>query len=80
MRERMNERACLLMAEPQKSSACDYECTGRYEETEGVIRKVSRQIQVTGNPTYKEGGFAFRAHGPFNGFDDECYRKPKPYE
>jgi hypothetical protein len=38
------------------------------------------EIQVTGNPIYKEGGFAFRAHGPFNGFDDECYRKPKPYE
>jgi len=34
----------LLMAEPQKSSACDYECAGRYEETEGVIRKVSRQF------------------------------------
>ena len=38
------------------------------------------EIQVTGNPIYKEGGFAFRAHGPFNGFDDECYRKPKPYK
>jgi len=38
------------------------------------------EIQVTGNPTYKEGGFAFRAYGTFNGFDDECYRKPKPYE
>ncbi|MFZ3325122.1 MAG: hypothetical protein WA231_04185 [Methylocella sp.] len=37
------------------------------------------EIQVTGNPTYKEGGFVFRAHGPFNGFDDECYRKAGPY-
>jgi len=36
------------------------------------------EIQVIGNPAYKEGGFAFRAHGPFNGFDDECYQKPKP--
>ena len=34
------------------------------------------EIQVTGNPQYKEGGFAYRAHGPFNGFDDECYRNP----
>jgi hypothetical protein len=34
------------------------------------------EIQVTGNPIYKEGGFAYRMHGPFNGFDEECYSKP----
>jgi hypothetical protein len=38
------------------------------------------EIQVTGNPIYKEGGFAYRMHGPFNGFDEECYCKPKPYK
>jgi hypothetical protein len=37
------------------------------------------EIQVTGNPIYKECGFAYRVHGRFNGFDEECYSKPKPY-
>jgi len=37
------------------------------------------EIEVLGNPDYKEGGFAFRAHGPFNGFDAECFRKPQAY-
>lgn len=36
------------------------------------------EIQVVGNPKYKEGRFAFRAHGRFNGFDDECYRWSNP--
>jgi len=35
------------------------------------------EIEVSGNPIYKEGGFKYRAHGPFNGIDDECYRRPK---
>lgn len=34
------------------------------------------EIEVPGNPIYKEGGFTYRQHGPFNGFDDECYRQP----
>jgi hypothetical protein len=34
------------------------------------------QIEVTGNPIYKEGGFRYATYGPFNGYDDECYRKP----
>lgn len=38
------------------------------------------EIVVTGNPIYKEGGFAYRMHGLFNGFDEDCYRKPKPYQ
>lgn len=37
------------------------------------------EIQVTGNPIYKEGGFLYRMHGPFNGFDEDCYCKPKQY-
>jgi hypothetical protein len=37
------------------------------------------EIQVIGNPIYKEGGFAYRMHGLFNGFDEDCYCKPKPY-
>jgi hypothetical protein len=37
------------------------------------------EIEVTGNPIYKEGGFAYRVQGPFNGFDEDCYRRPQPY-
>lgn len=35
------------------------------------------EIRVIGNPSYKEGGFGFALHGPFNGYDEDCYRKPK---
>jgi hypothetical protein len=35
------------------------------------------EIRVTGNPIYKEGGFAFPLHGPFNGYDEDCYLKPR---
>jgi hypothetical protein len=49
-----------------------------------IFRKTPRhraefcmEIEVSGNPIYKEGGFKYRAHGPFNGFDDDCYRNPK---
>jgi hypothetical protein len=37
------------------------------------------ELQVVGNPVYKEGGFKYRRHGAFNGFDDECLRLPAPY-
>lgn len=37
------------------------------------------EIEVTGNPIYKEGGFAYRMRGLFNGFDGDCYRRPAPY-
>lgn len=36
------------------------------------------EILVSGNPTYKEGGFHYKRHGPFNGFDEECFRAPTP--
>jgi hypothetical protein len=36
------------------------------------------KIEVEANPI--QGGFAYRQHGPFNGFDDDCLRTPKPYE
>jgi hypothetical protein len=35
------------------------------------------EIEVHGNPIYKEGGFAYRMHERFNGFDDDCYRRPQ---
>ena len=35
------------------------------------------EIEVPGNPIYKEGGFKYRAHGRFNGIDNDCYRRPK---
>jgi hypothetical protein len=35
------------------------------------------EIIVTGNPSYKEGRFGFALHGPFNGYDEDCYRKPQ---
>lgn len=34
------------------------------------------EIEVSGNPIYKEGGFKYRVHGPFNGIDDDCFRPP----
>jgi hypothetical protein len=37
------------------------------------------EIQVVGNPIYKEGGFRYRMHGDFNGFDDDCFCKPSQY-
>jgi hypothetical protein len=36
------------------------------------------EIIATGNPIYKNGGFLYKRHGPFNGFDDECVRQPMP--
>jgi hypothetical protein len=36
------------------------------------------EIKVTGNPIYKEGGFAYALHGPLNGYDQDCYRQPSP--
>jgi hypothetical protein len=33
------------------------------------------EIIVTGNPIYKNGGFLYKRHGPFNGFDEECFRQ-----
>ena len=45
---------------------------------EGTPRRRSEacfEIKVTGNPIYKEGGFAFALYGPFNGYDADAYRK-----
>ena len=38
------------------------------------------EIEVSGNPIYKEGGFNYRMHGRFNGIDEDCYRRPKEYD
>jgi hypothetical protein len=51
-----------------------------FAKTQRHRTEVCVEIQVTGNPIYKEGGFAYRMHGSFNGFDEDCYCKPKPYE
>jgi hypothetical protein len=52
-------------------------------EYNDIFRKTLRhrtefcmEIEVSGNPIYKEGGFKYRVHGPFNGFDYDCYRRP----
>ena len=37
------------------------------------------ELKVIGNPIYTAGGFGYPRHGPFNGFDAECMRSPKPY-
>ena len=38
------------------------------------------EIIVTGNPAYPPEPFAYRMHGPFNGYDGDCFRAPTPYE
>ena len=57
---------------------CDYDDT--FAGTQRHRAEFCFEIVVTGNPIYKEGGFAYRMRGPFNGFDEDCYRKPKPYQ
>ncbi len=37
------------------------------------------ELKVTGNPTFKEGGFAYEMFGPFNGTDADCSRQPTPW-
>jgi hypothetical protein len=53
---------------------CEYD-----DVFEGTSRHRSEfcfEIIVTGNPIYKNGGFKYRRHGPFNGFDEECVKRP----
>lgn len=38
------------------------------------------QIIITGDPVSEKCQFFFKQHRPFNGLDDECLRKPKPYD
>ena len=50
-----------------------------FPDTERHRAEFCFEVQVTGNPIYKEGGFAYRMLAPFNGFEGDCYRKPTPY-
>jgi len=50
-----------------------------FEKTPRHRSEACFEIKVTGNPIYKEGGFGFALHGPFNGYDEDAYRKPQPY-
>jgi hypothetical protein len=47
-----------------------------FEGTERHRSEFCFEIVVTGNPIYRAGGFLYPRRGPFNGFDDECMRKP----
>lgn len=47
-----------------------------FPDTERHRTEFCFEIKVTGNPIYKNGGFAYPRHGKFNGHDSECYRKP----
>jgi hypothetical protein len=55
---------------------CDYNDV--FDYTNRHRSEFCFELIVTGNPIYKEGGFKYRRHGPFNGFDGECFRVPAP--
>jgi hypothetical protein len=50
-----------------------------FDETSRHRAEFSMKIQVTGNPNHREGGFVFKLEGPFNGFDNDCYRNAGQY-
>jgi hypothetical protein len=47
---------------------CDYNDV--FDGTPRHLSEFCFEIIVTGNPIYKNGGFKYRRHGPFNGFDE----------
>jgi hypothetical protein len=49
-----------------------------FEDTPRHRSEFCVELQVVGNPVYTEGGFKYRRHGAFNGFDTECLRSPAP--
>lgn len=51
-----------------------------FEKTPRHRSEFCMEIEVSGNPIYKEGGFKYRVHGSFNGVEDDCYRRPKKYK
>jgi hypothetical protein len=55
---------------------CDYNDV--FDDTDQHRSEFCFEVTVSGNPIYKEGGFKYRRHGPFNGFDRECFRAPTP--
>jgi hypothetical protein len=50
-----------------------------FKETARHRAEFCLEIQVVANPNYKDGGFRYRMHGDFNGFDDDCFCKPGEY-
>lgn len=37
------------------------------------------EVVVVGDPSDDDCGFSYASYGPFNGMDDECLKRPKPY-
>jgi hypothetical protein len=45
-----------------------------YPETPLHRAEFCVEVECRGNPIYREFEASFRLHGPFNGFDEDCYR------